>query len=80
MKLLKVAIAVCVLSLIILAQQTKMDILRRHGLGIPVPQYEEDVSHFLQIISFAPVGLGVGAAALFFAISFSAGMTDYWEK
>ncbi len=35
-------------------------------MGIPVPEYESQVSQFLQALSFAPVGLGIGIAGLVF--------------
>ena len=66
MKLAKTIIIICVVLLIILAETTRMSILRRLGMGIPVPEYESQVNGFLQSLSFAPVGLGLGVVALFF--------------
>jgi len=66
MKLAKIVMVVCVVSLIILAETTKISILRRLRMGIPVSEYESQVSEFLEALSFAPVSFGIGVAALFF--------------
>ncbi len=66
MKLAKIVMIVCVVVLIILAETERISILRRLGMGIPVSEYESQVSGFVQSLSFAPVGLGIGIALLVF--------------
>src|SRR5690242_18937556 len=66
MKLAKIIMIICVVLLIILAETTRMNILRRSRIGLPVPEYESQVSGFLESLSFTPVGLGIAIATLFF--------------
>jgi hypothetical protein len=66
MKLAKTIIVICVVLLIILAEVMRFDILRRMEMGLSVSEYELQVSRFLQALSFAPVGLAIGVASLFF--------------
>ena len=66
MKHTKTVFIAGVLLLIILAEITNFSILRRLGMGIPVSQYELDVSGFLQSLAFAPIGFGIGVSLLFF--------------
>jgi hypothetical protein len=54
----------CVVALILMAEVNRMEILRRLGAGIPVSEYESRLSQFLQILSFLPVGLGMGISML----------------
>ena len=66
MKLAKIVMIICVASLVVLAETTRISRIRRLRMGIPVSQSESQVDDFLQSLSFAPVGLGLGIVALFF--------------
>lgn len=66
MKYLKTMFIAGVLLLIILAEITRFNILRQLGMGIPVSQYELDISGLLQSLAFAPIGFGIGVYFLLF--------------
>jgi hypothetical protein len=77
MKIAKTIIVLCGILLIILAESTRYSILHRLETGIPVPEYELKMSRFLDVLSFAPVGLGIGFVTLLFP-RYVIATTDKW--
>ncbi len=66
MKSARRVIVICVVLLIALAEVLRINTLRRLEAEAPVSEHEMQMSSFFSSLAFAPIGLGIGIAWLFF--------------